>query len=71
MSFAQNHNIPFEEMKTPLMVKTPGSRWQTRLVTPEVDIKLGSWPFPFPLVALRSPGLDAILGMDWLGKYQA
>ena len=71
ISFAHNHQIPFENMDSPLVVKTPGSRWQTKWVTSEVQISIGSIPFPFQLIALKSDGLDVILGMDWLVKYQA
>ena len=71
ISFAHNHQIPFVNMDSPLVVKTPGSRWQTKWVTSEVQISIGSIPFPFQLIALRSEGLDVILGMDWLVKYQA
>ena len=51
-------------MNTPLVINTPGPRWQTKWVTPEVQIKIGYWAFPFSLVALKSLGFDAILGMD-------
>ena len=71
ISFAHSHQIPFENMDSPLVVKTPGSCWQTKWVTPDVEISIGSIPFPFPLIALMSDGLDVILGMDWLVKYQA
>ena len=58
-------------MDSPLVVKTPGSHWQTKWATPDVQISIGSIPFPFQLIALKSDGLDVILGMDWLVKYHA
>ena len=70
ISFAHNHQIPFENMDSPLVVRTPGSHWQTKWVTSEVQITIGYWSFPFQLIALKSDGLDVILGMDWLVKYQ-
>ena len=42
-----------------------------RWVTPEVQITIGYYSFPFALVALKSKGIDVILGMNWLTKYQA
>ena len=71
IAFAHNHQIPFVDMDTPLVVKTPGSSWQTNWIAPEVQVSIGSIPFPFSLIALKSDGLDIILGMDWLVKYQA
>ena len=50
---------------------TPGSNWQTNWMAPEVQISIGSCPFPYTLIALKSVGIDVILGMDWLVKYQA
>ena len=58
-------------MRRPLEISTPGPKWQTDGVTPEVQIIIASLSFPFPLIALRSKGLDAILGMDWLARYHA
>ena len=71
ISFAHNHQIPFVNMDSPLVVKTPGSSWHTNWIAPEVQITIGYWSFPFQLIALKSDGLDVILGMDWLVKYQA
>ena len=53
------------------MIATRGSKWQTDGVTPEVQINIGSLSFPYALVALKSKGIDVILGMNWLTKYQA
>ena len=58
-------------MSHPLAISTPGSKWRTDGVTPEVPITIGYYSFPFALVALRSSGIDVILGMNWLAKYQA
>ena len=71
ISFAHDHQIPFAMMDPPLVVKTPGSSWRTNWISPDVQISVGSVPFPFSLIALRSEGIDVILGMDWLVKYQA
>ena len=36
-----------------------------------VSINVGSYSFPYSLISLRTDRLDAILGMDWLARYQA
>ena len=71
VEFARRHNIPFQSMPTPFVVKTPGSRWQTSWVTPEVNITVGTLSFPFSMISLKTDGIDAIMGMDWLSKYKA
>ena len=71
IEFARRHNIQFENMHTPTVVNTPGSVWQTKWITPELQIMSGSLPCPFQLISLQSDRLDAILGMDWLKKYHA
>ena len=71
IAFAKDHKIPFEKMSRPLEISTPGSKWQTDGITPEVQITIGYYSFPFALVALRSNGIDVILGINWLAKYRA
>ena len=68
IAFAKDHKIPFEKMRRPLLISTPGSKWQTDGVTPEVQITIGYLSFPFALVALKSNGIDVILGMNWLDR---
>ena len=70
IAFAKDHKIPFEKMRRPLVISTPGSKWQTDGVTPEVQINIDSLSFPYALVALKSKGIDVILGMNWLAKYR-
>ena len=36
IAFAKEHKIPFEKLSCPLVIATPGSKWQTDGVTPEV-----------------------------------
>src|SRR5664279_2577723 len=50
--FAQHHGIPFGLMTSPVVINTPGSRWQTKWVTPEVQICIGYLSFPHTLISL-------------------
>src|SRR3954466_2042155 len=36
----------------------------------QIDLAIGKHVFPTDLIVLKSQGLDVILGMDWLAKYQ-
>ena len=65
------HNIPFQERSKPLFIHSPGCHWQTKKVTPEVMVSVGSLQFPTTFVALKSTDIDIILGMNWLKKYSA
>ena len=69
--FARRHNITFQSISTPFVVKTPGSRWQTSWVPSEFNITVGTLSFPFSMISLKTDGIDAIMGMDWLSKYKA
>ena len=71
LGFAQVHELEFETMSSPLEIKTPGSRWQTRMVSHGVEVSIGFLIFPTSLIALKSTDIDVILGMDWIVKYQA
>ena len=53
-----------------MLVTLPGaeylaSRWCDRL-----PLRIGNYVFPSDLIVLESQGLDVILGMDWLSKYE-
>ena len=45
VEFAKKQSIPFEIMPTPYVVKTLGSCWQTKWITPEVNITIGTLSF--------------------------
>ena len=62
--FARRHNIQFEIMPTPYVVKTPGSCWQTKWITPEVNITVGTLSCPFSMISLKTDDINAIMGMD-------
>ena len=65
-SFANTSKINFEQLSIPLLVKSPGSSWQSNKVSQNVEITMGNLPFQASLIALRSSDIDVILGMDWL-----
>jgi hypothetical protein len=70
-SFARNHDIPFEEMSTPLVIQSPGANWQTTMVSHGNHIVIGGLMFPVSLIALKTSNIDIILGMDWLKPHKA
>jgi hypothetical protein len=67
--FVAKHNLPMNSMKTPLFVSSPIDEMKASRLCPEVNIKIMGIDFPTNLVVLRSWGIDVILGMDWLNKW--
>jgi hypothetical protein len=68
--FIESHNIPIVALKRPLITKSPGGHIPRYLGVINIHINLSVVVFPTSLVVLNSCGIDVILGMDWLTKYQ-
>ena len=60
-----------EKLPTPLAVQSPGSKWQTSMVSPRNQIEIGGLLFPASLMVLGPSNIDIILGMDWLTAHNA
>src|SRR3954470_8641834 len=67
-SYALRHNVSFEEMFSPMIIQTPGSKWQTNRVSHGNQIAIEGLVFLASLIALKSSDIDVILGMDWLSR---
>jgi hypothetical protein len=67
--FVAKHNMPVSPMKKPLLVSSPGGDMKASHLCPQVNLKIMGVDFPSNLVVLKSWGIDVILGMDWLRKY--
>jgi hypothetical protein len=52
-----------------MIVSSPGGDMPVRQLCPKVNLKIMGVAFVANLVVLESKGIDAILGMDWLGKH--
>src|SRR4051812_38000531 len=70
-SYALRHEFPFEEMFSPMVIQTPGSKWQTNRVSHGNQIAIEGIVFLASLIALKSSDIDVILGMDWLSRQNA
>jgi hypothetical protein len=67
--FVAEHNMPVSPMKKPLLVSSPGGDIKASHLCPQVNRKIMGVDLPSNLVVLKSWGIDVILGMDWLRKY--
>jgi hypothetical protein len=68
-SFVAKHSLPIATMKHTMLVSTPGGEMRTKHICPAVSISIRGADFPSNPILLDSKGIDIILGMDWLSKY--
>ena len=58
------HDMSFCDMPIPLVVQTPGSKWQTSRVSHGNEILVDRLVFLAYLIALKFSDINIILGMD-------
>jgi hypothetical protein len=68
-SFVMKHNLPIATMKHTMLVSSLGGEMRTKHICPEVSITIRVVDFPSNLILLDSKGINIILGMYWLSKY--
>jgi hypothetical protein len=68
-SFVAKHHLPITIMKHTMLVSSPGGEMRTKHICPAVSITIRRVVFLTNLIALDSKGIDIILGMDLLRKY--
>jgi hypothetical protein len=68
-SFVVKHGLPIATMKHTMLVSSPGGEMRTKHICPAVSITIRGVDFPLNLILLDSNGIDIILGMNWLSKY--
>jgi hypothetical protein len=56
-------------MKQTMLVSSPGGEMRTKHICPTIGITIRGVDFLANLIVLDSKGIDIILGMDWLRKY--
>lgn len=66
---AAGNNMPMLVMKNKLLVTTPGGKKLARHICPMVGISIRGVDFPSNLIVLELKGIDVILGIDWMTKY--
>jgi hypothetical protein len=68
-SFVVEHSMPIATMKHTLLVSSPGGEMRANHICPAISISIRGVDFPSNLILLDSKGIDIILGMYWLSKY--
>jgi hypothetical protein len=69
--FAFMHDIRYEKMHTPLVIKTPGGHCHADVVAPNVTVEIKGLEFLASPIVLKSSTIDLILRMDWLKAHIA
>jgi hypothetical protein len=68
-TFVAKYHLPISIMKHTMLVSSPGGEMRTKHICPMVSVTIRGVDFLANLIILDSKGIDIILGMDWLRKY--
>jgi hypothetical protein len=68
-SIVAKHNLLIATMKHTMLVSSPGGEMRTKHIYPAISINIRGVDFPSNSILLDSKGIDIILSMDWLIKY--
>jgi hypothetical protein len=68
-SFVEKHNIPNHPLKKKLLIRSPGGELRATHSCPQTKIEIRGLSFLVELIILESSGIDVILGIDYLTKY--
>jgi hypothetical protein len=68
-SFVMKHSLPIAIMKHTMRVSSLGGEMRVKHICPAVSITIREVDFLSNLILLDSKGIDIILGMNWLSKY--
>ena len=68
--FVERSEMKPRKMRKPMLVQIPGSKTRTELSCPKVPVEIHGVVFPANLIVLGTEGIDVILGMNWLSKYE-
>jgi hypothetical protein len=70
-SWVEAHNLPITTMPTPIQIDSAGGRVRVDSVCLNVSVEIRGVEFPTNRIVMGTHGIDVILGMNWLDKYQA
>jgi hypothetical protein len=68
-TFVEKHHLPITIMKHTMLVSLPGGEMKTKHIYPAVSITIRGVDFLANLIILDFRGIDIILVMNWLRKY--
>jgi hypothetical protein len=69
-SWVEAHNLPITTMSTPIQIDLAGCRIRAESICLNLSVEIRRIVFPANLIVMGTQGIDVILGMNWLDKYQ-
>jgi hypothetical protein len=69
-SWVEAHNLLVTTMSTPIQIDSAGGRIRADSFCLNVRVEIRGIAFPANLIVMGTQGIDVILGMNWLDKYQ-
>jgi hypothetical protein len=70
-SWVEAHNLPITTMSTPIQIDSAGGKVRADSVCLNVSVEIRGIEFPANLTVMGTQGIDVIIWMNWLDKYQA
>jgi hypothetical protein len=70
-SCTQKHHLSIERTITPYLIRTPGGDIATKKLVMATPLSLAGRLFRANLIVLEGQGIDVILGMGWMKRYEA
>jgi hypothetical protein len=70
-SWVEAHNLAITTMSTPIQIDSAGGRIRTDNICLNVSVEIRGITFLANRIIMGTQGIDVILGMNWLDKYQA
>jgi hypothetical protein len=67
--FVEKHNILNYPLKRKLLIRSPGGELRATHSCPQTKVEIRGISFLVELIILESSGIDVILGIDYLTKY--
>ena len=69
-AFVGRNKLATEFLRGSIRVSSPGGEMILTHGCRLLTLAIGAHTFPTDLIVLNSQGLDVILGMDWMSKYE-
>jgi hypothetical protein len=70
-SWVESHNLPITTMSTPIQIDSAGGKVRADSVCLNVSVEIRGIEFPANLIVMGTQGINVILGINWIDKYQA
>jgi hypothetical protein len=71
VSWVHAQNLPITTKSTPIQIDSVDGKVRADSICLNVSVEIRGIAFPANLVVMGTQGIDVILGMNWLDKYQA